>query len=209
MNAIIVIADIVKSKEIVNRNQFQSELKLELDAITSSSKDILSPYTITLGDEFQAVYSKSEGLLLDIFRILVKVYPVLVRFAISWGEITTQVNKTASIGMDGPGFYVAREGMTHLKRLDYSVVQFYGELLPDIDLMNTSLRLCFSVMSNWKENTLRIFNALLNDKPVRIIAPDLNISERGVYKTINTHHLRNFVDYFISMESEFKRKIFD
>jgi hypothetical protein len=201
MNAIILIADIVKSKEIVDRNQFQSELKRELDAITSSSKDILSPYTITLGDEFQAVYKEGGGLLRDIFRILTRVYPVRIRFAVSMGDISTQVNEAASLGMDGPGFYAAREGMTHLKKLDYSVVQFYGDLLPEIELMNTSLRLCFSVISDWKENTLRIFNALLNDEPVRAIAPDLNISERGVYKTMNTHHLRNYVDYFHSVEN--------
>lgn len=207
MNYIVLIADIIKSKEIDKRNKLQSELQNKLDEISNNSKGLLSPFTITLGDEFQAVYNKGQYLLKDIFNILVKIYPVSIRFAIGWGEITTDINKKSSIGMDGEAFYNARDGLDRLKKVDYSIIQFYGDLFKSTEFINKSLSLSLSIMSDWKENTWFIFNQLMHNKPVKKIAPKLNITERGVYKIIDTNRIRNFVEYFNALDKELIKSI--
>lgn len=205
MNVIVLIADIVKSKEISDRKYFQTDLKSELEEINKSSKWIISPYTITLGDEFQAVYKNSENLLKDILRILIKVYPVRIRFSIGCGNISTEINIKESIGMDGPAFYIARDGINEMKKIDYSIIQFYRNTIKENELVNKSLKLSMSVMADWKKNTLLIFNELVNSKPVKEIAPILNITERGIYKIVDTQKLRNFTDYFLYLETEIKK----
>ncbi|RPH93279.1 MAG: hypothetical protein EHM72_16475 [Calditrichaeota bacterium] len=205
MRYIAIIADIIKSKEIDHRNQFQSELAVTLQKINTTSSSIISPYTITLGDEFQAVYRDGEWLLRDLLTILIKVFPIQMRFAIGYGGITTDINREKSIGMDGPAFYEAREGLTLLKKLNHSVIQFYGDPFPHKELANKSLQLAFSLMSDWKKNTLTIFNELFNQQLVKNIGPTVRISERGVYKIIDTQRLRDFVEYFLCLETEVKR----
>lgn len=205
MNVFVLIADIVNSKEIVDRSQFQVDLKNALEEINKSSQRILSPFTITLGDEFQAIYQSSENLLNDIFRILAYVYPTRVRFAVAYGEITTEINRENAIGMDGPAFHIARAGMNDLKKFNYSIIQFFGDFGEANKLINIGLKLSLSLMADWKQNTFLIFTKLFNNKSVKEIAPLLTISERGVYKIINTQKLRNFTEYFFQLERTIKK----
>jgi len=202
MNAYVVIADIIKSRQISNRKKFQKLLSDELEKVNQNSRGLLSPYTITLGDEFQAVYKSqsSADLIKDIIRILLSVYPLKIRFAVGYANIATDINTKQSIGMDGPAFYQAREGLNILKELEISIIQFYGEI-KNQELINSGLKLSMSVMKSWKRNTLFIFNELLNKSTVKNIIPRLDISERGIYKIIDTNNLREFVAYFSSIET--------
>lgn len=103
MNSIVIIADIVDSKKISARKEVQLTLKDVLIQINHDSENgILSPFTITLGDEFQAVYRCSATLIKDLFLILVKLFPVRIRFSIGFGKISTEINEHEAIGMDGP-----------------------------------------------------------------------------------------------------------
>ena len=101
--------------------------------------------------------------------------------------------------MDGPAFYQAREGLNVLKELEISIIQFYGKI-KNRELINSGLKLSMSVMKSWKKNTLFIFNELMNKNTVKKIIPRLEISERGIYKIIDTNNLREFVDYFSTLE---------
>lgn len=205
MKVFVIIADIINSKEIDNRKSFQNKMKSCLETINQNSYSIVSPYTITLGDEFQAVYKNSSNMIKDIISLLTDIYPIRVRFSISFDKITTDINKENSIGMDGPVFHSAREGLMVLKKIDYSIIQFYGAHLDDKELINKSLNLAMSIMSDWKKNTMVIFNELLHQKPVKNIVPLLDITERAIYKNINTQRLKNFMNFFTSIENKINK----
>ena len=55
MNYISLIGDIVNSRGIKSRDTFQKKLDSELKKINKENPNLLSPYTLTLGDEFQAM----------------------------------------------------------------------------------------------------------------------------------------------------------
>lgn len=41
-----------------------------------------------------------------------------IRFSIGWGDISTELSSRSSLGMDGPAFYLAREGIESLRKRD-------------------------------------------------------------------------------------------
>jgi len=74
---IVVIGDVISSRKVENRNNLQNKLLDIFDNLNTSDYEnhIVSPYTITLGDEFQAVYEKADCLFLDSIKILEKTLP--------------------------------------------------------------------------------------------------------------------------------------
>ena len=196
MEVVTLIADIVNSKEIQNRANFQKELKNKLDAI-SKGKAVLSPYTITLGDEFQAIYKNTNDVLNDVLDIILYLYPIRLRVSIGIGDLNTEVNTESSIGMDGPVFHIARNGIEELKKLETTIIQIYDFNTDiDLELINKGLSLAMSEINNWKLNTFKIFTGLLHNKKINDIYPEIHISQRGVYKLIQTNNVEAYVDFF-------------
>ena len=76
MQYLALIGDIVDSKQLRDRGKFQTTLASTLKTVSSRNATLVSPYTITLGDEFQAVYKSADRLFLDIFSILRDIHPV-------------------------------------------------------------------------------------------------------------------------------------
>ncbi|WP_037571360.1 SatD family protein [Spirochaeta cellobiosiphila] len=202
MKLIAIIADIVGSKEIEDRYAFQEDLKEKLATINSLRTNIISPFTITLGDEFQALYKNCEGLIWDIFNIMHHLYPYQVRVAIGRDEILTEINEIESIGMDGPAFYLARDGLEGMKKEKMNLLQFYERKGDGLLFINESLKLVMSFMNDWKPNTMHIFQNLIEEKAVKVIADEINISERGVYKIMETQKLKGYLEYMKSLDQQ-------
>ncbi len=195
MKAIVLIADIVSSKKIKDRGRIQQKLKTELKKINRDSDSILSPMTITLGDEFQCVYSDADAIYKNIWEILYICYPERIRFSLGVGEITTSINRKQAIGMDGPAFYEAREGLTHLKQKDYLFDLRSSEANPQIvDLARSILHLVSHNIESWKKNRLEIMSLLSGGFSVKIISDKLKISEQAVYKNITNGGLQPILD---------------
>jgi hypothetical protein len=182
MVVLTLIGDVVQSRTILNRPVFQQQLEAVLAEINREHPDLLSPYTITLGDEFQAVYRAADRLFHDIFHLLTAVFPHRIRFAIAVGRLDTPINPRQAIGMDGPAFHLCREGISHLKQSD-SLFYLTSEA-GNWQLANQTLALISHELSSWNRNRWMIMNALLNGTAPRAIAEQLNISTVAVYKNI-------------------------
>ena len=78
---IVVIGDVVSSRKIKERVTFDRELQEKMAARTAYNDFILSPYTLTLGDEIQAVFSQADFLFNDAIAILSSIYPEKMRFS--------------------------------------------------------------------------------------------------------------------------------
>ncbi len=184
MNRLIVIADIVASRDIADRAAVQRDLKAALDGLNRQTDGLLSPYTITLGDEFQAVLSTAGRVFTDMLAIRAAVYPVRLRFAVSIGTLATPINPNQAIGMDGPAFHAARESIEQLKQGDHQLA-LAGEIpgQPQ-DLMHSTLNLLDRHWQSWLANRLVILHRLLQGDTVATLAKSLKISEQAVYKNI-------------------------
>ena len=185
MTPLVLIGDLVASRRSSLRQQLQEQLKGALDELNSDRSGLISPYTLTLGDEFQVVYERADRLFADCLTIAAAVHPVRMRFAISLGDISTELNPEQALGMDGPAFYQARDGIDALKRSG-ELFTLAGLGDPDQALAAGGLGLFSHQLSKWQANRLRILNRLLKGWRVERIAEELAISEQAVYKNINS-----------------------
>ncbi len=206
MKVAAVIADIVKSRDLPDRRQFQKQMEDALSALNSGSAGIISPYTITLGDEFQAVYKYGTGLIRDISLLIAHLHPAQVRFAVGIGNLSTDLNPESALGMDGPAFHAARDGLNWLKQYDSSVIQVFsgGTELAE-SMLNPSLRLVQGVMAGWKGNTWSIFSGLAAGLTIQDILLKIDIKQRAVYKSVATNHVREILDVLNAADREIQR----
>lgn len=188
MKYLVLIGDIVASRELSARSLFQRRLKGVLQTLSSQRKALASPYTLTLGDEFQAVYRDAETVFADVFTLLGEIAPVRARFALAVGEIVTPINTTHAIGMDGPAFHRARALLERLK----AEKRLFGAQLSgeESDGLTTSLLNVLSgQVDGWKPTRLRLFAGLLAGRSVTEQADETDITVRAVNKNIRAAEL--------------------
>jgi hypothetical protein len=183
VRVICVVADLVASRRIENREAFQAALTGALNTINANRTDLLSPYTITLGDEFQAVYKCGDRLFIDFSFLQSAIYPTKARFSVGVGSLTTPINPDRAIGMDGPAFHLAREGITELKRVPSLFRVMISDSAPT-SWINPALDLISHVQANWRKTRLQILYGLLLKANVKAIADQVRLTPAAVYKNI-------------------------
>ena len=194
---LVVIGDVISSRKVEKRNDLQNKL---LDVfhdftIPDYENHIISPYTITLGDEFQAVYEKADCIFLDSIKILEKTFPQKIRFSFGIGEISTDINREQSIGMDGSAFYNAREGIISLKdqRGNYKY-NIRGLEDPELEqIFNNTLYIFSNLLEQWNKNRYVILRSTLEGKAVKGIAKELELTETAVYMNIYDGNIREMI----------------
>jgi hypothetical protein len=192
MKKIVLIGDIVSSKRIKNRKEIQKKLQTLFKSFNKNNKEIISPFTITLGDEFQSVFSKADNVFKYLWEILFTIYPVKVRFSFGIGDITTSINTLQAIGMDGPAFYNAREGLNELKQSAFLFNIVHSDQ-KKIMLIKQNLFLLSHLSAGWKESRFKILSLLYDDLPVYQIAKKMKISDKALYKNIDAGALNNII----------------
>lgn len=191
MNHLVMIADIIGSRKLDNRDAVQSRLEAQLEALNSSREHLLSPYTITLGDEFQAVFDNAARIFPDVLSLMSALHPVGLRFAFGIGPIATAINTLQAIGMDGPAFYQARDLLERMKKQDLMVA--ISGLPQDDGLLDAALGLLNHQLRKWRPNRLDVLRGLLLGQAISEIAGRLDITEQSVYKNIRDGELDSVI----------------
>jgi hypothetical protein len=182
MKKIVLIGDLISSRKIKKREEAQKNLLKIFNKLNKNEQEIASPLTITLGDEFQAVYAKANPIFNHIWQIILALYPEKIRFSLGVGEINTKINRKQAIGMDGPAFYNARKGLNELK---HSPFIFNITADSEIGLIRQSLFLVSHFSYDWKETRLKVLTLMNENTSVNEIAARLQITDKAVYKNID------------------------
>jgi hypothetical protein len=196
---IALIGDVVASRRIKPRVDFDKRLVETLQVLNRHTPGLLSPYTITIGDEIQALFAQAGTLFHDALTILSAIYPQRMRFCFAVGELVTPVNPVQAIGMDGPAFHLARDGILDLKKQgDLFTVR--GEI-PNHALLNNVLALISHNLVKWNDTRLRVLVYIMEGKVVKQIADTLAVSEQAVYKNINAGALEQVAELLRQVEA--------
>lgn len=191
MQRLALIADLVRSRDIPRRAEFQRRLKSRLGELSArSAGELLSPWTLTLGDEFQALYGGFHGLFEDLFDLLEACQPQALRFAIGVGELSTAINPQAALEMDGPAFHRARAAMESLKPQARTGFLLLGQDEATYELPNATLALLAGELRTWKPSTHRIFLGLLRGEAVGELARATGLTARAIYKNSASRQLK-------------------
>ena len=115
----ILMADIVGSRR-KKSTQLLAQFHLVVeDANKKFKKHLLSPLTITLGDEFQGIVTDLAASVAVIIYLeesrVTKGYNFQLRYVLHYGKVETAINKKNAHAMLGKGLTEARQALTALK----------------------------------------------------------------------------------------------
>lgn len=105
----VILVDVVDSRQIRNREAFESQLKGALEYVNEAEKESIStPFTQMKGiDEFGGVLTEISPIADVISKILDRIHPSSARFAVASGEIDVEGEHETVAEMDGPAFHRA------------------------------------------------------------------------------------------------------
>lgn len=190
-----IIGDIKDSRELLNRNDVQEKLKKVLDDINRIYNDhIAANFLITLGDEFQGLMLSPDNIIKIVKYIQKDLHPVKIRFGVGIGEISTEINRKAAIGADGPAFYAARNVLTKIHELEKKIKQqapdiqislYTNENIFEIKEINTLLSLIKTIEDNWTEKQRHtIWDMMINHGSQEACALRMNTSQSTIARRL-------------------------
>ena len=115
----ILMADIISSGYF-EQEHLMNDFKKAVNLINKRhKKHLISPLTITLGDEFQGIpesISSALEIIFDLEEMLIQQhFTFRLRYSLGQGVIDTPINTKVAYGMLGSGLTQAREALEALK----------------------------------------------------------------------------------------------
>ena len=160
-----LIADVIDSKMVQERLDLQKQVEKTLQKMNELFGDYLaSRFTLTLGDEFQALLEVDAPVFQIIDTLRLELNPTQLRFGIGLGEIVTAIDPLQSVGADGPAYWNARAAinLVHQKN-DYGNTQIYfssGKENQDF-FVNALIASGEAIRSSWRDSQEEILLNLL------------------------------------------------
>lgn len=118
-----IICDIKNSKQLKDREAVQYQL---IDMLKEANKQfstiIISPFIITLGDEWQGLLCSPCNYFDVLMFFHKKIRTIEFYSGIGIGEVTIHNFELTVNQLDGPSFYKARRALKIAKRFGYSQV---------------------------------------------------------------------------------------
>ena len=198
-----LIADVIDSKMVQERFDLQKQLEKTLQTMNELFGEFLaSSFTLTLGDEFQALLKVDAPVfqMIDTLRSLLT--PTQLRFGIGLGEIVTDIDPLQSIGADGPAYWNARAAinLVHQKN-DYGNTQIYfssGKEKQDF-FVNALIASGEAIRSGWRGSQEEILLDLLKrfvyseNFSQQDLAQSLDINPSALSKRLKSSSIRVYL----------------
>ncbi len=160
-----LIADVIDSKMVQERFDLQKQVEKTLQKMNELFGDyMVSRFTLTLGDEFQALLKVDAPIFQIIDTLRSELTPTQLRFGIGLGEIVTAIDPLQSVGADGPAYWNARAAINFVhQKNDYGNTQIYfssGKENQDY-FVNALIASGEAIRSGWRESQEEILLNLL------------------------------------------------
>lgn len=198
-----LIADVIDSKMVQERFDLQKQVEKTLQKMNELFGDYLaSRFTLTLGDEFQALLEVDAPVFQIIDTLRSELTPTQLRFGIGLGEIVTDIDPLQSIGADGPAYWNARAAinLVHQKN-DYGNTQIYfscGKEKQDF-FVNALIASGEAIRSDWRGSQEEILLDLLKrcvyseNFSQQDLAQSLEINPSALSKRLKSSSIRVYL----------------
>ena len=198
-----LIADVIDSKMVQERFDLQKQVEKTLQKMNELFGDYLaSRFTLTLGDEFQALLEVDAPVFQIIDTLRSELTPTQLRFGIGLGEIVTSIDPLQSIGADGPAYWNARAAinLVHQKN-DYGNTQIYfssGKENQDF-FVNALIASGEAIRSSWRGSQEEILLDLLKrcvyseNFSQQDLAQSLEINPSALSKRLKSSSIRVYL----------------
>ena len=198
-----LIADVIDSKMVHERFDLQKQLEITLQKINGLFADYLaSCFTLTLGDEFQALLKVDAPVFQIIDTLRSELTPTQLRFGIGLGEIVTAIDPLQSVGADGPAYWNARAAINFVhQKNDYGNTQIYfssGKENQDF-FVNALIASGEAIRSSWRDSQEEILLNLLKRSVYsesfsqQDLAQSLSINPSALSKRLKSSSIRVYL----------------
>lgn len=185
MNSVVLMADVVNSHNYEGKglmNKFQELVKF---VNTIFSESILSPLTITLGDEFQGVVNTISSATTMVYAmeewIVENQWDFKLRYAIVEGEIDTEINRESAHEMLGEGLTNARKKLGEMKK---ETGRFYVSFKDESLTSNVSktFKLAQHFIDGWQPKDRATVSGFLSGLDYKELAKKLGKDDSSVWR---------------------------
>ena len=198
-----LIADVIDSKMVQERLDLQKQVEKTLQKMNELFGDYLaSRFTLTLGDEFQALLKVDAPVFQIIDTLRSELNPTQLRFGIGFGEIVTAIDPLQSVGADGPAYWNARAAINFVhQKNDYGNTQIYfssGKENQDF-FVNALIASGEAIRSSWRDSQEEILLNLLKRSVYsesfsqQDLAQSLSINPSALSKRLKSSSIRVYL----------------
>ncbi len=198
-NYSILMADIVNSRR-ASQERLMYEFNSIVEYINSEFKEtVLSPLTITLGDEFQGVISDFPNAIQLIPHIeeyiILKDFDITLRYVLNYGLIETKINREIAYGMLGEGLTEAREHLNKIKTSKHRIQILINHNAFLQETLNDLFKIYQNYIDQWslKERPF-LQEFIINNKNYKEVAESLNLNISSSWRRQKT---LNIEEYFL------------
>lgn len=150
------------------------------------SNALLSPLTITLGDEFQGIVKKLDDtvkILIDLEEFIIENnLNIKLRYVVNYGNIETKINDKIAYEMLGEGLTNARTIINNMKK---SSIRFKFNVanIEQNNIINNSFIIIQNIIDNWKINKDHdLIGNFFKYKDYKIVAKKMNKERSLMWK---------------------------
>lgn len=196
MKQFVLMADVIASGE-KDQNQLMIDFKELVHEINEAyKKQIISPLTITLGDEFQGIVkdlvASAEIIIALEESIIHKKLNFQLRYVLNQGEIETPINNHIAYEMLGSGLTDARFELNNLKK-EKSRFGISIENKLQSDVLNNAFKIFDNIVQKWDlRSDYELVSNFIKFKDYKIIAETMNKTRSQIWKREKTLNIESY-----------------
>ncbi|PRZ23423.1 SatD family protein [Flavobacterium granuli] len=196
MKHFILMGDIIASGD-KNQSLLMHDFKSLIQQVNNDhKKGILSPLTITLGDEFQGIIENlatSIAIILNIEETIIKnKLNFKLRYILHQGEIETPINKIIAHEMLGSGLTNARYRLNELKNTKERFVIAIENKLQESILIN-AFKIYSHIVEKWNvEKDYEIASNFIQYHDYKIVSEIMNKNRSLLWKREKTLNIDSY-----------------
>ncbi|AEN06362.1 hypothetical protein Halar_2719 [halophilic archaeon DL31] len=185
-----LIGDIRGSRELDDRNEVQTTFKEIVSSLNEQipADSIASQFTVTTGDEFQALLTDAADAVDAAVTASNRFHPARLRFGIGSGELDTELNPNQAIGMDGPCFHRAREAINSAEQ-DAAWLRVAGWPNKVDSHVNSITDLVQCVREDWTDRQTQFAVALEEEGSQKRVTERYEVSKSTVSESLSAAHV--------------------
>jgi hypothetical protein len=191
----IIMADIINSGNRESKTLMVDFKTLTKKINTTFKAKIVSPLTITLGDEFQGLLNN----IVEVIEMIIKIeeliikqrYEFKLRYVVHFGNIETAINTKRSYEMLGPGLTKAREKLEDLKNTNHRF-DIETNNKSQSYILNESFKIFQTIVDKWDLNDYELANAFIELKDYSAVAKKLKKDRSLMWRREKTLNMDNY-----------------
>lgn len=196
MKHYILMADIINSGKKEQKPLMEDFKNLIAEINQIYKADILSPLTITLGDEFQGVIKNLAASIQIILTLeensIHNKLNFKLRYVLNQGEIETPVNEKIAYEMLGSGLTEARLKLNDSKKKKFRFNIAIDDLLQQ-SILNDAFIIFENITDKWSlKNDYELASNFIQFKDYKIVSEKMNKDRSLIWKREKTLHMESY-----------------